>query len=226
MDEKPLGMRVGESVFCAGYLVFALVAGLCFAWRSQTDATGYSRACAAMTLLLGCGDAFHLVPRILRNVRGKAKDEDEQRKRRFWLGLGNLVSSVTMTLFYILLFDVMALSPEFSTTSAPSWVRAVLVALAVARIALCLLPQNRWFDGEGSRSWGVYRNLPFLAMGAVTVVYLITCYGAWLPAGLVAASFACYMGVVLCASVRPALGMLMIPKTACYIWLIAIFLRA
>ena len=28
--QKPLGMRIGESVFCAGYLVFALVAGIIF----------------------------------------------------------------------------------------------------------------------------------------------------------------------------------------------------
>ncbi|MDO4796478.1 MAG: hypothetical protein Q4A01_00485 [Coriobacteriales bacterium] len=226
MDEKPLGMRVGESVFCAGYLVFALLAGLCFVWRTQTDMTGYSWACAAMTFLLGCGDAFHLVPRILHNIRGKTRDEDERRRRNFWLGLGNLVSSVTMTLFYILLFDAMALGPGLSATPAPSWVRTVLIVLAILRIALCLPPQNRWFDGDGSHSWGIYRNVPFLAMGVVTVVYLVACYGAWLPAGLVVVSFSCYMGVVLYTRDRPALGMLMIPKTVCYIWLIALFLRA
>lgn len=226
MDEKPLGMRIGESVFCAGYLVFALLAGVFFAWRAQSDATGYSLACAAMTFLLGCGDAFHLVPRIVSNIRGRAKDNDERRRREFWLGLGNLVSSVTMTLFYILLFDAMAFGPGLFVGPAPSWVRIALIALAAVRIALCLPPQNHWFDGEGSQAWGIYRNLPFLAMGAITVAYLIGCYGAWLPAGLVIASFACYMSVVLFARARPALGMLMIPKTVCYIWLIALLLRA
>ena len=38
---------------------------------------------------------------------------------------------------------------------------------------------------------------------------------------LVALSFACYMGVVLYAHEKPMMGMLMIPKTICYICLIA-----
>ena len=32
--EKPLGMRIGENVFCIGYLVFALVAGIIFTTRT------------------------------------------------------------------------------------------------------------------------------------------------------------------------------------------------
>ena len=226
--EKPLGMRIGESVFCAGYLSFALVAGIVFALRaddSTAAATGALAAtCAAMTFLLGAGDAFHLVPRIMVNLQGAARNARERRSRQLWLGLGNLVSSITMTIFYILLFDAMAQTPAAQAGSAPQLVRTLLIVLAVVRIALCLFPQNRWFDGEGSRTWGIYRNLPFVAMGLVTVGYLIVCYRAWLIAELVMASFACYMGVVLYAHEKPMMGMLMIPKTICYIWMIALFL--
>ena len=220
-NEKPMGMRIGESAFCAGYLLFALVAGVVFLTRDGSLA----QTCAAMTLLLGCGDAFHLVPRILGNVRGAARSEDEERRRHFWLGLGNLVSSITMTVFYILLFDAMGQTP--GSGSLPGWsgtVRTVLVVLAVVRICLCLFPQNRWFDGVGSQTWGIWRNLPFVAMGVITVWYLVAWYGNWLMAALVTASFACYMGVVLMAREKPMMGMLMIPKTICYIWMISLFL--
>lgn len=227
-NEKPLGMRIGESAFCVGYLLFALVAGLVFLGRRSGMAGDVAGSCAAMTLLLGCGDAFHLVPRIIVNVRGAAVDERDERRRHFWLGLGNLVSSITMTVFYVLLFDAMLRMPT-SGAGAPAWagtVRMVLVVLAIVRVALCLLPQNRWFDGVGDQRWGVLRNVPFVAMGLVTVWYLVAWYDAWLLAALVVTSFACYMGVVLLAREKPMMGMLMIPKTACYIWMVALFLAA
>lgn len=222
-SSKPLGMRIGESVFCAGYLLFALVAGLIFFLNREGPAGAFASTCAAMTLLLGGGDAFHLVPRILHNLQGDPHDANEEQRRHVWLGLGNLVSSITMTVFYIFLFDAMRQMPG-SSGNAPQVLRMVLVALAVVRIALCLFPQNRWFDGVGSPEWGIWRNLPFVAMGVVTVVYLVVWYHAWLMALLVTASFACYMGVVLFAKKNPMAGMLMIPKTMCYIWMIALFL--
>lgn len=67
---------------------------------------------------------------------------------------------------------------------------------------------------------------PFVLMGLITVFYLLVWYHARLLALLVTASFACYMGVVLYARQKPMMGMLMIPKTICYIWMIGIFLAA
>lgn len=222
-DEKPFGMRVGESVFCIGYLAFALAAALVFFARRGGEHGGLAGVCATMTLLLGCGDAFHLVPRIVANVRGAARDDDERLRRQRWIGLGNLVSSVTMTAFYVPLFDAAALAYGASVPQPPHAIRALLVVFAAVRIALCLFPQNRWFDGGGS-PWNLYRNLPFVAMGFVTASYLLVWYRAWLLSALVTASFACYMAVVLLAPKRPVMGMLMIPKTVCYIWMLALFL--
>ena len=226
-QEKPLGMRIGESVFCAGYLVFAIVAGCMLLARAPISGT-WVYTCGAMTLLLGCGDAFHLIPRILVNLRGTSKDPGVLRRSSFALGLGNLVSSITMTLFYLLLFVGMwqMAHPEQGLALSPleTGVFCALCTLAGARIALCLFPQNRWFDGTSSQTWGVYRNVPFAMMGAITVLYLVGWYGEWLMATLVCASFACYFGVVLGARNNPMLGMLMIPKTICYIWLVSLLL--
>ncbi len=220
--QKPMGMRIGESVFCAGYLMFALVAGMRFLSASKGAQPGFASTCAIMTFLLGAGDAFHLVPRIAINMKGETDDMAALDRRAFWLGLGNLVSSITMTVFYLLLFEAMALLQERSalTHAGLDKVRALLLALAALRIALCLFPQNRWFTG-GDVAWGVRRNVPFVAMGVTTVLYLGFWYQEWIMAILVALSFACYMGVVLYAHERPIMGMLMIPKTVCYIVLIA-----
>lgn len=224
--QKPLGMRIGESVFCAGYLLFALVAGIIFLLGRLGAYPAFAAVCAAMTLLLGAGDAFHLVPRILSNVQGETDDLAEQRRRTFWLGLGNLVSSITMTGFYILLFDAMALEPSVAGKAhvGQDLVRILLLALAAVRVVLCLLPQNRWFTRDGDPVWGIRRNIPFVAMGLVTVLYLLVWYREWLLALLVVLSFACYMGVVVYAHKRPMMGMLMIPKTLCYICLIGLLL--
>lgn len=221
--QKPMGMRMGESVFCAGYLVFALVVGIIFLSARAGAYPAYATTCGVMTLLLGAGDAFHLVPRILSNVRGETDDADELRRRAFWLGLGNLVSSITMTIFYILLFDAMALEPHVGGTVHPGHdlVRGLLLVLAAARVALCLMPQNRWFTREGNQTWGIIRNIPFVVMGVITVGYLVAWYQEWVLAVLVLLSFACYLGVVLLAHKKPMMGMFMIPKTVCYIVLIA-----
>ena len=218
--EMPKGMRYGESAFDIAYLLFDLVAAIVFFVRA--DGRTVFILYGFLTLCLGGGDAFHLIPRVQMHLSGP--DENTTKK----LGFGTAVTSVTMTVFYILLFDAMLQMPT-AGAGAPAWagtVRMVLVVLAVVRVALCLLPQNRWFDGVGDRRWGILRNVPFVAMGLVTVWYLVAWYDAWLLAALVVTSFACYMGVVLLAREKPMMGMLMIPKTVCYIWMIALFLAA
>lgn len=226
--EKPLGMRIGENAFCIGYLVFALIAGIIFVTRTLSTGNLFFRICAVMTLLLGGGDAFHLMPRIVINFKGETADKAIQRKRDFWLGLGNLISSITMTVFYIFFFaalsvkhgkyDVSSVMPEKFT------LYLVLNVLALIRIIICLFPQNHWFSKDNETRWGLYRNIPFVIIGVITVLYLILWYQEWLLAVLVTISFVCYMIVVLGARKKPMLGMMMIPKTICYIWMIALFL--
>ena len=226
--EKPLGMRIGENVFCLGYLAFALVAGTIFATKAVQTGNLYFKICAVMTMLLGGGDAFHLIPRIIINFEGETTDTDELSKRDFWLGLGNLISSITMTLFYLFFFA--ALSIKHGTYDVSSVMPdklnlyLVLVALAIVRIILCMFTQNHWFTKDRETNWGLYRNIPFVIMGVITVGYLVIWYREWLLAILVTVSFVCYMIVVLGARKKPMLGMMMIPKTICYIWMIALFL--
>ena len=105
----------------------------------------------------------------------------------------------------------------------------LIAAAAAVRIALCFFPQNNWFRREGSRRWGILRNIPFLAVGLLTVLNLFLKSAAFgspylLLAVLVTLSFLCYMPVVLFSGKNPMVGMLMIPKTICYILIILVFL--
>ncbi|MCQ2520811.1 MAG: hypothetical protein MJ105_00395 [Lachnospiraceae bacterium] len=81
------------------------------------------------------------------------------------LGLGTLITSITMTLFYLILYFVYSLRYQYRNRP----LMVLMIILAVARIALCLLPQNDW-TGESPVIWGIYRNIPFVVMGIIMVV--------------------------------------------------------
>ena len=51
-----------------------------------------------MAVTLGCGDAFHLVPRAVALCTTGLETYMEA------LGIGKLITSVTMTAFYVLLY--------------------------------------------------------------------------------------------------------------------------
>ena len=177
------------------------------------------RLFGAMAVTLGCGDAFHLVPRALALCTTGLKSYTAA------LGVGKLITSVTMTLFYVLLYYVWRARYEVQGsrgTTLAVWV------LALARIALCLMPQNAWTSATPPLSWGIWRNIPFAILGALIVVLFFRSARErndapfrhlWLTVVL---SFACYIPVVLFADAVPAVGMLMIPKTCAYVWTVLI----
>ena len=55
-------MKYGESTFDILYLLFAVASGLVILKRAKSRA---ERLMGLAALILGCGDAFHLVPRVL-----------------------------------------------------------------------------------------------------------------------------------------------------------------
>ncbi|MFR9071339.1 MAG: hypothetical protein ACLVIU_13330, partial [Paraclostridium sp.] len=104
----------------------------------------------------------------------------------------------------------------------------VMYVLAGLRVVLCLFPQNQWFVSNPPVSWGIYRNIPFTIMGII-IIYLLYSYGVknkdkdYKNLGIaVLLSFLFYTPVVLWASENFFVGMLMIPKTLAYVWVILI----
>ena len=206
-----------ETLFDAVYLVTVITLGVLMIrggrGRKQVLLFG------AMAVTLGCGDAFHLVPRAVALCTTGLQDYTAA------LGVGKLITSVTMTAFYVLLYYVWRSRYEIEGKKE---LTIAVWALAVIRVALCLFPQNAWTSAEAPLSWGIYRNIPFALLGALIVVLFYRSARArqdapfrhlWLTVVL---SFACYIPVVLFADAVPAVGMLMIPKTCAYVWTVLI----
>ena len=98
--------------------------------------------------------------------------------------------------------------------------------LSTARIALCFLPGNDWLSYIQPVSYGILRNIPFAIMGIIVIVIFYQQaklnndrYFKNIPMA-VFLSFAFYIPVVLFADAFPLVGMLMIPKTIAYMWIV------
>ncbi len=206
-----------ESIFDICYLVFAIVSGILLLKKSK--GRKYVRIFGIMTLLLGCGDAFHLVPRVLNYWT----DGDYTAA----LGIGKLVTSITMTLFYILI--EYARRDRYKIAGEKGVLASVWI-LGIIRIALCCFPQNGWTSAEPSLLWGILRNIPFALLGILTVVLWLRSAKNDKPLKLmwlaVTLSFLFYIPVVLFAQTMPMIGMLMLPKTCMYVWMIVMFKKA
>ncbi|GHU08535.1 hypothetical protein FACS1894151_04620 [Spirochaetia bacterium] len=215
-----------ESVFDAAYLAAAAVLGILILVRSRGRRD--FRLFGIMTLILAGGDSFHLVPRIL-SLNSSAPEAYTAA-----LGWGTFVTSITMTVFYVLLYHFWRLYYK-NPQPRGRYVTALVYVLAIVRIALCLFPQNAWSGAQGSVEtawlWGIYRNIPFAMLGALIIA--LFCNTAriahdnfrwmWLAITL---SFACYIPVILWVDFAPIVGMLMIPKTCMYVWMIVMGLKA
>jgi hypothetical protein len=211
---------VMETVFDTAYLAAVICMGILMCARPGPS-RGF-RLFGIMTVVLGCGDGFHLLPRAYSLATGSMEAHTAA------LGFGKLVTSITMTVFYVMFYHFLR-SRHGISGGKP--LTAAVYALAAARIALCLFPQNRWFISGAPLSWGIYRNIPFAVLGILLI--RMSLLGAkktkdkpfafaWLAILL---SFAFYIPVVLWADAMPLIGMLMIPKTLCYVWLVLMGFR-
>ena len=206
-----------ETLFDIVYLVTVITLGV----RMLRDSRGrqQARLYGAMAVTLGCGDAFHLAPRAVALCTTGLENYTAS------LGVGKLITSITMTAFYLLLYYVWRSRYQIRGRSG---LTVAVWVLAAVRVALCLMPQNAWTSADAPLSWGIYRNIPFAILGALIVVLFYRSARArqdapfrhlWLTVVL---SFACYIPVVLFADAVPTVGMLMIPKTCAYVWTVLI----
>lgn len=210
-----------ETLFDIVYLVSVITLGVLMIRGSQGRRQYFLYG--MMAVVLGCGDAFHLVPRAIALCTTGLENYTAA------LGVGKLITSITMTLFYVLLYYVWRLRYQVNDKKE---LTMIVWILALLRIVLCLMPQNAWMSAEAPLSWGIYRNIPFTILGVLIVVLFYRSAKAeqdkpfrflWLA---VVISFACYIPVVLFADSVPPVGMLMIPKTCAYVWVVLIGYKA
>lgn len=206
-----------ETLFDAVYLTLVIAIGLRMIRSSQGNRQ--FRLFGIMAVVLGAGDAFHLIPRAVALCTTGLEHYTAA------LGLGKWITSITMTIFYVLLYYVWR--QRYHITGRGALTAAVYV-LAGLRILLCMMPQNQWLSADAPLSWGIYRNIPFALLGMVIIVLFYRsareqgdrAFGwMWLTIVL---SFGFYIPVVLWADTIPMIGMLMIPKTCTYVWTVLI----
>ena len=206
-----------ETLFDICYLVTVLTVGI----RMIRGAKGSRQfeLFGWMAVVLGAGDSFHLVPRAI------ALCTTGLDSFAFQLGLGKWITSLTMTVFYVLLYYVWR---ERYEVEGQKSLTVAVYALAAIRVILCMMPQNQWLTDRSPLIWGICRNVPFALLGILVIVLFYRsakergdkAFGwMWLTIVL---SFGFYIPVVLWAEAVPMIGMLMIPKTCAYVWTVMI----
>ncbi len=209
-----------ETGFYAVYLVLILAAGVYMIVKGRRKETRHFVLFGLACVLLGAGDAFHLVPRAMGLFAGTLDAPDAH--LAYWLGVGKLITSITMTVFYVLAY---AFLYRLTGQKRPLALDLSVAALVVARVVLCAMPQNRWTTNASPLLWGVWRNIPFVVLGILVIVLSFVHLGGRKPYRLlwlaIVLSFGFYIPVVLFASAASWVGMLMLPKTICYLWIAA-----
>lgn len=109
-----------------------------------------------MAVTLGLGDSFHLVPRAYALCTTGLQDYTVA------LGIGKWITSITMTVFYVILYYVWRLRYQIQGKQLYT---IIVYGLAVIRIVLCMFPQNGWTSANAPISWGIMRNIPFALLG-------------------------------------------------------------
>lgn len=198
-----------ESGFYYIYLLFIIGLGIYLIIKNNNRLFGVA------LVVLGFGDAWHLIPRAI-GLYTKTLDAPGE-TLAMWLGIGKLVTSITMTIFYVLLY--LFIYQRVAKRRNQNLDICVAV-LFISRVALCAFPQNEWLTNGNSLLWGTLRNIPFILLGAL-VVYLSyrhfkeIKFFKWLWL-LIILSFGFYLPVVFLAAEYSWVGMLMLPKTMCY----------
>ncbi len=143
-----------ETVFDAVYLVSVITIGILMIRGCK--GSHQFKLFGLMAVVLGAGDSFHLIPRALALCTTGFENFTDP------LGLGKWITSVTMTVFYVLLYYVWR---ERYRVKGNNGLTAAIYGLAAVRVILCMMPQNQWLSDGSPLSWGIYRNIPFCTDG-------------------------------------------------------------
>ena len=118
-----------ETVFDAVYLISVIAIGILMIVKSKGNRE--YRLFGIMAVVLGAGDSFHLVPRAVALCTTGLENFTVP------LGMGKFITSITMTIFYIILYYVWRI--RYKVEGRKNITIAVYV-LSLLRIILCLFP--------------------------------------------------------------------------------------
>lgn len=151
-------MAIFESMFDIAYLCIVITLGIRLLPINNKEAKLFG----IMAILLGTGDAFHLLPRVISHLSPEGFEAHGAA-----LSWGKFVTGITMTLFYVLFYYYYR-SRSGDTDNKK---RNAVYFLALIRIALMLLPQNEWGKTPENYLFGIYRNIPFAILGGFLIYW-------------------------------------------------------
>lgn len=205
-------MAIFESLFDIIYLSVVLGLGI----RLLLEKNKGTKLFGIMAILLGAGDAFHLIPRVVSHLSPLGFEG-----HYFALSWGQFVTSITMTIFYVLYYYFYRRQSGDNDNKK----RIAVYSLALLRIILVLMPMNNWGQAEGNYMFGIYRNIPFTILGALLIYWSYKekskegLANMWM---LILFSFLFYIPVVLWSDSYPLVGALMMPKTVAYLMIVVL----
>ena len=197
-------MKDFELFFDSMYLIFVLFLGIRILLLRKPN----SGLIGAMTLLLGLGDSFHLIPRIVAQAT-----IDGFEVNAAGLFLGTRISAMTMSLFYLLFYYY--IHREMKKTNRT--LDVLMPVLFLIRIVTVILSFNR------AASMDLISNAPFVLMGIINIALLYRerankNFGKLYI--FLFFSFLFYVPVVLFKNTYPTIGTLMMPKTVMYVLIV------
>lgn len=204
-----------ETLFDTLYLTSVITIGIIMIIRAGDNKQ--FKLFGIMAVVLGVGDSFHLIPRAYALLTTGLENNAAA------LGIGKFITSITMTIFYVILYYIWRQRYKIRDRKELTF---SIYALAILRIILCLLPQNQWLNYNSPVSWGIYRNIPFAIIGIIIIIIFNSEVKKYsdenfkFMALAIVLSFALYIPVVLWGNVFPLIGILMIPKTLAYVWIV------
>lgn len=197
-------MNQFEIFFDALYLSLVIFLGIRMLLIEDKD----SKILGSMTLLLGLGDSFHLVPRIIANVEANGFLVNS-----FGLFLGTRVSAITMSVFYLLFYFYIKKTKK----SQDKGLDLAMILLFALRLVSVIISFNH------SEKMDIISNVPFVLMGLVDIFLLYKDRSRQDFKNLyiyVFFSFLFYVPVVLFKKTNPSIGALMMPKTVMYVLIV------
>lgn len=216
--------QILESVYDLIFLIFVF-------WASSRmlQAAGENKVITLfgwMAFILAVGESFHLIPRFIMNLRGR------DRRTEFVLGLGKMISVIANSACCVVLYYIWEnLFPE-QAEALPQIVKVVVWITVLARIAISLFPQNKWFQDEGNPEFARYRSVMYIVTGITLAgIYLSTAntggYGLWQVAVAVLISVACdlFMALRSDKSSGTTKVLVMILGTLAWAWILGAGLR-
>lgn len=131
------------------------------------------------------------------------------------IGVGALATGFTVSITYW--FFMKAVDSKHPNKKLLNWM-SIVVAL---RLILLFFPQNQWFS-SATYEWTLIRNLPLVVIGILLLIAMFKTRDAFYRkfAWYIILSYAFYMPVILFVKFIPMIGMLMMPKTVMYLFML------